>query len=103
MLVALGGFGLTTGGAKIKIHFYVRLLNIRRLNILLIVINSSMLNSFPLMGSTPFSWMYFSITRFSKIAPEEGETTGCSGTSLETKNYKVRYWYKMTKLSKIMN
>lgn len=25
--------------------------------------------------------------RFSKIAPDDGETTGCSGTSLETKRF----------------
>lgn len=43
-----------------------------------------MVISLPLMGSTPFSWIYFSIILLSKIAPDEGDTTGCSGTSLET-------------------
>jgi hypothetical protein len=36
------------------------------------------------MGSTPFSTKYFSIRRLSNIAPDAGDMTGCSGTSLET-------------------
>jgi len=38
----------------------------------------------PLIGSTPFSTKYFSIRRLSNIAPDAGDMTGCSGTSLET-------------------
>lgn len=53
--------------------------------LLLTSINCSTANSLPLMGSVPFSAMYFSIRRFSKIQPEAGDTTGCSGNSLETK------------------
>jgi hypothetical protein len=36
------------------------------------------------MGSTPFSTKNFSIRRLSNIAPDAGDMTGCSGTSLET-------------------
>jgi hypothetical protein len=36
------------------------------------------------MGSTPFSTKYFSIRRLSNMAPDTGDMTGCSGTSLET-------------------
>lgn len=54
--------------------------------LLLISIRSSTANSLPLIGSTPFSIMYFSIIRFSKIAPDDGDTTGCSGTSFDTTN-----------------
>jgi hypothetical protein len=36
------------------------------------------------MGSAPFSTKYFSIRRLSNIAPDAGDMTGCSGTSLET-------------------
>lgn len=45
-----------------------------------------MLNSLPDIGSIPFSWMYFSTNRRSKIAPDDGEMTGMSGTSFETIN-----------------
>lgn len=48
----------------------------------------SIVSSLPLIGSTPFSATYFSTRRFSNIDPETGDTTGCSGTSLETANYK---------------
>lgn len=41
-------------------------------------------SSLPLMGSTPFSTKYFSIKRLSNMAPDTGDMTGCSGTSLET-------------------
>jgi hypothetical protein len=41
-------------------------------------------SSLPLIGSTPFSTKYFSIRRLSNIAPDAGDMTGCSGTSLET-------------------
>lgn len=44
------------------------------------------------MGSTPFSARYFSIKRFSNMEPDTGDTTGCSGTSLETKN-KITYLF----------
>lgn len=44
----------------------------------------SIVNSLPLIGSVLFSFMYFSIRRLSKIEPDTDETTGCSGTSLET-------------------
>lgn len=40
--------------------------------------------SFPFIGSQPFSKMYFSTKRRSKIDPELGEMTGTSGTSFET-------------------
>lgn len=52
--------------------------------LLLISMSCSTDNSFPDIGSIPFSTIYFSIRRFSKIAPDTGETTGCSGTSLDT-------------------
>lgn len=52
--------------------------------LLLTSMSSSTVSSLPLMGSTPFSVMYFSIIRLSNMAPEEGDTTGCSGTSFET-------------------
>lgn len=48
----------------------------------------SIVSSLPLIGSTPFSVTYFSMRRLSNIDPETGDTTGCSGTSLETENYK---------------
>jgi hypothetical protein len=57
-------------------------------NKLLISISSSTDISFPEIGSTPFSWMYFSINLLSNTAPELGEMTGTSGTSLETANGK---------------
>jgi hypothetical protein len=41
-------------------------------------------SSLPLIGSTPFSTKYFSIRRLSNMAPDTGDMTGCSGTSLET-------------------
>jgi hypothetical protein len=41
-------------------------------------------SSLPLTGSIAFSIMYFSISRLSNIAPDTGDMTGCSGTSLET-------------------
>jgi len=47
-----------------------------------------MASSLPLIGSTPFSVTYFSMRRLSNIEPETGDITGCSGTSLETENYK---------------
>ena len=40
----------------------------------------------PLIGSVPFSAIYFSINLLSKTQLEEGETQGCSGTSLLTAN-----------------
>jgi len=43
-----------------------------------------MVSSMPFIGSVLFSFIYFSIRRLSKIEPDTGETTGCSGTSLET-------------------
>jgi len=46
----------------------------------------STVNSSPFIGSVLFSLIYFSIRRLSKIDPDTGDTTGCSGTSLETKN-----------------
>uniref|UniRef100_A0A1B0AKF0 Uncharacterized protein n=1 Tax=Glossina palpalis gambiensis TaxID=67801 RepID=A0A1B0AKF0_9MUSC len=62
ILVALGGFDFTIGGVFTSIK-------------------SSIFISLPLIGSQPFSVMYFSIIRFSKIAPEKGDTTAISGTS----------------------
>lgn len=62
----------------------------RKIILLLISMSSSMVNSLPLIGSTPLSVMYFSIIRLSKIAPDDGETTGCSGTSLETETVFLR-------------
>lgn len=53
-------------------------------SILLMSINMSALNFSPLIGSTPFSIKYFSMSLLSKIEPETGERTGCSGTSFET-------------------
>lgn len=47
-------------------------------------ISCSTLSSLLLMGSVPFSAMYFSRSRRSKTAPESGDTTGWSGTSLLT-------------------
>ena len=38
----------------------------------------------PLMGSVPFSAIYFSISRLSNTQLDDGETHGCSGTSLLT-------------------
>lgn len=46
--------------------------------------NCSIVNSWPFIGSVLFSFTYFSIRRLSKIEPDTGETTGYSGTSLET-------------------
>lgn len=46
----------------------------------------STVNSSPFIGSVLFSLTYFSIRRLSKIDPDTGDTTGCSGTSLETKS-----------------
>ena len=41
----------------------------------------------PLIGSLfPYSFKYFSISRLSNTLPDEGEITGVSGTSFETKN-----------------
>lgn len=54
--------------------------------LLLTSISISFVNSLPEMGSMPFSKMYFSMSRRSKIDPDTGDTTGCSGTSLETEN-----------------
>lgn len=48
--------------------------------------NCSTVNSWPFIGSVLFSFTYFSMRRLSKIEPDTGETTGCSGTSLETKH-----------------
>jgi len=48
--------------------------------------NCSRVNSSPFIGSVLFSLIYFSIRRLSKIEPDTGDTTGCSGTSLETEN-----------------
>lgn len=48
---------------------------------LLISINWSIFNSAPVIGSQPFSVIYFSTTRRSKMAPDRGEITGCSGIS----------------------
>lgn len=45
---------------------------------------SSGSSSSPVMGSFPFSSMYFSISRFSKTVPVFLETTGSSGASPET-------------------
>lgn len=45
---------------------------------------SSGSSSSPVMGSLPFSSMYFSISRFSKTVPVFLETTGSSGASPET-------------------
>lgn len=59
-------------------HFYLPLIST----------NWSTVNEAPLIGSVPFSFMYFSIRRRSKIAPLLGETTGFSGTSLQTKKNK---------------
>lgn len=50
--------------------------------------NCSTVNSRPFIGSVLFSFMYFSMRRLSNIEPDTGETTGCSGTSLETKKYR---------------
>lgn len=63
--MADGGLGFTTG-------------------VVLISMSCSTVSSFPLIGSVPFSEMYFSISLRSNIQPETGETTGCSGTSLDT-------------------
>ena len=38
----------------------------------------------PLIGSVPFSAIYFSISRLSNTQLDDGETQGCSGTSLLT-------------------
>lgn len=59
--------------------------------VLLMSISSSAVNDLPLIGSIPFSTMYFSIIRLSNTAPEEGETTGCSGTSFETEKNNENY------------
>lgn len=58
--------------------------NKKKVIILLISISMSADNSLPLTGSEPFSDIYFSINLFSKIDPDTGDTTGCSGTSFET-------------------
>lgn len=43
--------------------------------------------------------MYFSMRRRSKIEPDTGETTGCSGTSLETeKNNKMLIVYQFNRV-----
>lgn len=63
----------------------------------MISISWSTVISFPLIGSTPLSAMYFSTSRRSNTDPDTGETTGCSGTSLDTRkdknkpgfNYKI--------------
>ena len=55
----------------------------------LISISCSSETGSPLIGSVPFSAMYFSISRLSNTQLEEGETQGCSGTSLLTKKYRV--------------
>ena len=36
------------------------------------------------MGSVPFCWMYFTSSRFSNTCLETGDSTGSSGTSLQT-------------------
>ena len=41
------------------------------------------------MGSTPFSAINFSINLLSKIDPETGDITGCSGTSFETETNNI--------------
>ena len=41
----------------------------------------------PLIGSVPFSAIYFSISLLSNTQFEDGETQGCSGTSLLTANW----------------
>lgn len=86
MLVADGGFGFITAGAKkkMKMKFDMDVYAGKVKNSLLISINSSTAMSLPVMGSTPFSWMYFSMRRRSKMLPECGEMTGTSGTSLDT-------------------
>jgi hypothetical protein len=58
----------------------------------------SIVSSLPLIGSTPFSVTYFSISRFSNIDPETGDTTGCSGTSLETINHYFKFNIKNNNL-----
>jgi len=55
-------------------------------NLLLMSTNCSKVNSSPFIGSVLFSLIYFSMRRLSKIEPDTGDTTGCSGTSLETEN-----------------
>jgi hypothetical protein len=86
MLVALGGFGFRTGGAGSGKLFYkfVTFLSFTRSNSLFISMSSSTVISLPDIGSIPFSWMYFSTNRRSKIAPDDGDMTGMSGTSFET-------------------
>ena len=65
ILVLLGGFGFTIGGTLTSIKSWI-------------------LNSLFAIGSIPFSAINFSISLFSKIDPDTGERTGCSGTSLLT-------------------
>ncbi len=60
------------------------------LYVLFTSINMSTDSLSPLMGSVLFSWMYFSIRRRSKMQPDTGERTGCSGTSLLTAKGKAR-------------
>ena len=60
MEVADGGFGFTNGEALSSIR-------------------SSAAKGSCLIGSTPLSCKYFSMSRLSKICPETGETTGFSG------------------------
>ena len=45
----------------------------------------STVRDWPLVGSIPFSKIYFSINLFSNTQPDVGEMTGCSGVSLLTK------------------
>lgn len=82
MLVAEGGLGLTNVEAEVINTLFRDLSEIKIL--LLTGINWSSLSFSLLIGSTPFSAMYFSINRLSKMHPETGDMTGCSGTSLLT-------------------
>lgn len=92
MLVAVGGRGLTIVCPESKFQIIKRKLplakktpNIGKNILPLISTNCSKVSGCPLIGSAPFSLMYFSTNLFSKTAPLAGETTGCSGTSLLTK------------------
>lgn len=65
MLVADGGLGFMSGLA-------------------LTSINCSGLSAWLFIGSVPFSFINFNMSRFSNTNPDTGEITGCSGTSLLT-------------------
>lgn len=64
-------------------NFQVSLLNAQ---VPLMSINWSSDTGSPLIGSVPFSAIYFSIRCLSNTQLEDGETQGCSGTSLLTAN-----------------